>query len=65
MLKNKPDIRLCEVWIRYTNGIEDQFETWLDIDKSIEDQLYESFNAIDPECPQIDNFKWDLVREAK
>lgn len=61
----EPDKRLCEVWIRYENGVEDQFETWLDIDSSIEDQIYESFNAIDPETPQIVDFKWDLVREAK
>ena len=60
-----PDTRLCEVWIRYENGVEDQFETWLDIDSSIEDQLYTSFNVIDPEMPQIADFKWDLVREAK
>ena len=60
-----PDVRLCEVWIRYESGVEDQFETWLDIDASIEDQIYESFNAIDPETPQIVDFKWDLVREAK
>ena len=61
----KPDVRLCEVWIRYENGVEDRFETWLDIDDSIEDQIYTSFNTIDPETPQIADFKWDLVREAK
>ena len=62
---NTTDIRLCEVWIRYESGVEDQFETWLDIDMSIEDQIYKSFSAIDPETPQIVDFKWDLVREAK
>jgi len=61
----EPDMRLCEVWIRYESGVENRFETWLDIDSSIEDQIYASFNAIDPECPQIADFKWDLVREAK
>ena len=58
----EPDRRLCEVWVRYENGVEDQFETWLDIDGSIEDQLYTSFNVIDPEMPQITDFKWDLVK---
>tara|TARA_B100000282_G_C31287630_1_gene289605 strand:+ start:30 stop:410 length:381 start_codon:yes stop_codon:yes gene_type:complete len=61
----EPDMRLCEVWIRYESGVEDQFETWLNIDDSIEDQIYTSFSAIDPETPQITDFKWDLVKEAK
>ena len=58
----EPDMRLCEVWIRYESGVEDQFETWLDIDSSIEDQIRTAFSTIDPETPQIVDFKWGLVK---
>ena len=60
-----PDIRLCSVWIEYADGRQVNTEVWLDIDSSIEEQVYASFNPIDPEYPQIANFRWDLVREAK
>ena len=60
-----PDIRLCSVWIEYADGRPVNTEVWLDIDSSIEEQVYASFNPIDPEYPQIANFRWDLVREAK
>ena len=60
-----PDIRLCSVWIKYTDGEEIDVKVWLDIDSSIEDQVYMSFNGNNPEYPQIANFRWDLVREAK
>ena len=60
-----PDIRLCSVWIEYTDSRQANTEVWLDIDSSIEEQVYASFNPIDPEYPQIANFRWDLVREVK
>ena len=60
---NTPDKRLCEVWIQYESGVEDQFETWLDIDSSIEDQIYDAFNNIDPNTPQISDFKWSIVED--
>ena len=60
-----PDIRLCSVWIKYTDGKEVDLEVWLDIDSSIEDQIYMSFNPLDSEYPQIADFRWDLVRAAK
>ena len=55
------DIRLCEVWLRWENGVEQQFETWLDIDESIEDQIFDSFKAIDPATPRLEDFKWKLT----
>lgn len=60
-----PDIRECSVWIEYADGKEVDLEVWLDIDSSIEDQVYASFNPLDKSYPQIANFRWDLVREAK
>ncbi len=60
-----PDVRPCNVWIKYTDGKEVDLEVWFDIDSSIEEQVYTSFNPLDPKCPQIANFRWDLVREAK
>lgn len=60
-----PDIRLCSVWIKYTDGKEVDTEVWLDIDSSIEEQVYASFNPLDKTYPQIADFRWDLVREAK
>jgi len=59
------DIRLCSVWIEYADGKEVDVEVWFDIDSSIEEQVYTLFNPLDPEYPQIVNFRWDLVREAK
>lgn len=65
MTPSTADIRLCSVWIEYTDGTSLDTEAWFDIDDSIEEQVYSSFNPIDPECPQIANFRWDLVRETK
>jgi len=59
-----PDIRLCSVWIKYTDGKEVDLEAWFDIDSSIEDQIYMSFNPLDPDYPQIADFKWDLVSRS-
>jgi len=59
------DIRLCSVWIEYADGKEVDLEVWLDIDSSIEEQVYASFNPLDKSYPQIANFRWDLVRTAK
>ena len=60
-----PDIRECSVWIKYTDGKEVDLKVWFDIDSSIEDQIYMSFNPLDPDYPQIADFKWDLVKEEK
>ena len=64
-IQDTHDIRLCSVWIKYTNGKEVDLEVWLDIDSSIEDQVYMSFNPLNQDFPQIANFRWDLVRETK
>ena len=57
-------MRLCNVWIEYNNGEELNLEVWLDINVSIEDQIFMSFNPLDPDYPQIADFKWDLVKES-
>ncbi len=54
------DIRLCKVWLRWEDGKEKNVMIWLDIDESIEDQIFDSFNAIDPTAPQLEDFKWQL-----
>ena len=58
--QNKPgtkDVRACEVWVEYADGTTHTYDVFLDIDSSIEDQVYQSF-----ECPAfnnpITNFKW-------
>ena len=55
------DIRLCKVWLRWEDGKEKNVMIWLDIDESIEDQIFDSFNAIESTCPKLEDFKWDLV----
>ena len=53
-----PDIRSCEIWIEYDDGSEFTTDMFLDVDRSIEEQVYESFNPMTKEYPQIANFKW-------
>ena len=52
------DVRACEVWIEYNDGSELTTDMFLDMDRSVEDQVYESFNSMTKEYPQITNFKW-------
>jgi len=61
-VQTKPDVRLCNVWIKYTDDKEIDLEAWLDIDSSIEDQIRMSFQPLSIEHPQIADFRWDLVR---
>ena len=56
------DIRLCKVWLRWEDGKEKNVVIWLDIDESIEDQIFKSFNPVEPTAPQLSDFKW---REAQ
>ncbi len=56
-------MRLCNVWIEYNNGEELNLEVWLDINGSIEDQIFKSFNPLDPDYPQITNFEWQISQE--
>lgn len=60
-----PDIRLCNVWIKYTDDREHNASVWLDIDSSVEYQIKRTFEPAGFDSPQIVDFKWDLVREAK
>jgi len=55
------DIRLCEIWIQYEDDTEFRDEVWLDIDGSIEDQIYDICNP--SQSSPISNFKWDLVNK--
>ena len=57
------NMRLCNVWIEYNNGEELNLEVWLDINGSIEDQIFKSFNPLDPDYPQITNFEWQISQE--
>ena len=41
-------IRLCEVIIHYSDREEAVVETYLDLDRSVEDQVFESFNPLSP-----------------
>ena len=62
----EPDIRLCKVWVTYADGGEiSGHEVYLDIDSSVEDQIRRNFEPAGFDSPQIVDFKWDLVREAK
>ena len=56
-------MRLCNVWIEYNNGEELNLEVWLDINGFIEDQIFKSFNPLDPDYPQITNFEWQISQE--
>ena len=51
-------IRLCEVIIHYSDREEAVVETYLDLDRSVEDQVFESFNPLSSDYPQILSFKW-------
>jgi len=51
-------IRLCEVIIHFSDREEAVVETYLDLDRSVEDQVFESFNPLSLDCPQILSFKW-------
>jgi hypothetical protein len=52
-----PYIKLCEVIIQYSDR-EETVETYLDLDRSVEDQVFESFNPLSSDYPQILSFKW-------
>ena len=52
------NVRACEVWIEYNDGSELTTDMFLDMDRSVEDQVYESFNSMTKDYPQITNFKW-------
>ena len=52
------DVRACQVWIEYNDGSELTTDMFLDMDRSVEDQVYESFNPMTKDYPQITNFKW-------
>ena len=53
-----PYIRLCEVIIQYADREETTIETYLDLDLSVEDQVFESFNPLSNDYPQILSFTW-------
>jgi hypothetical protein len=57
-------IRLCEVTIQYSDREEVVVEAYLDLDRSVEDQVFESFNQLSLDCPQIINFKWRDLEAA-
>ena len=52
------NVRACEVWIEYNDGSELTTDMFLDMDRLVEDQVYESFNSMTKDYPQITNFKW-------
>ena len=52
-----PYIRLCEIIIRYTDR-EQVVEAFLDLDLSVEDQVFKLFNPLSSEHPQILSFEW-------
>jgi len=54
---NTKDIRACEVWVEYADGTTHTYDVFLDIDASIEDQVYQSFEWPAFNNP-ITNFKW-------
>jgi len=62
MTHNTPDIRLCSVWVKYTDGQEFNHEVWMDIDECVETQIRQNFETLSIEYPQIADFRWDLVR---
>ena len=53
-----PYIRLCEVIIQYTDREVTTLETYLDLNLSVEDQVFKSFNPLSNDYPQIVRFKW-------
>jgi hypothetical protein len=50
-----PYIRLCEVIIQYTDREETIIETYLDLDLSVEDQVFE---VVKGSVSQIRSFTW-------
>ena len=50
-----PYIRLCEVIIQYTDREETIIETYLDLDLSVEDQVFE---VVKGSVSQILSFTW-------
>jgi HD superfamily phosphohydrolase len=53
-----PDVRSCEIWLKYSDGSETIVDAFLNMDLSIEDQIYETFNPMTKDFPQIVNFTW-------
>ncbi|HIE84305.1 MAG TPA: hypothetical protein EYQ00_10895 [Dehalococcoidia bacterium] len=60
MANSEPDIRLCNVWLDYSDGEQLQLEIFLDIDSCIKAQVYESFDPVspNPDMPYLVDFKW-------
>ena len=58
VVNRSSDVRACQVWIEYNDGSELTTDMFLDMDRSVEDQVYESFNSMTKDYPQITNFKW-------
>ena len=52
-----PYIRLCEITIKYTDR-KQVVEVFLDLDLSVEDQVFKLFNPSFNDHPQILDFRW-------
>ena len=62
------DIRLCKVWIKYQTGPFHEKKMQLDMDDSIEDQIYKKFGRCrygkTPDWRLID-FSWREIAEGE
>ena len=62
VLSQIPDVRACEVWIEFADGSTMRTDSFLDMDKCIETQMFDTFDnhiSIDDNVPnKIVNFKW-------
>tara|TARA_A100001515_G_scaffold100719_1_gene81534 strand:- start:7525 stop:7704 length:180 start_codon:yes stop_codon:yes gene_type:complete len=57
------DIRLCEVWLSYSDGQAGRVKVLLDIDECIETQVFDSFDMLTDDGPDLIDFKWKEVEE--
>ena len=55
------DIQSCEVRIFYSDNTEITVDMFLDLRKSIKEQVYQSFNALSEDYPQIKYFDWKVI----
>ena len=64
MKTNNSDMKECLVWVHYSDNAEINVEAVLDLDRSIEEQVYELYGR-SPEDPEIVGFSWQIIDNNK
>ena len=60
--QRKADIRLYEVELKYDDDSRYTVEMYLDINGSIRNQIYQSFNPLSKDYPQIVSYKLNQIK---